>query len=95
MGGIMVEVFKDVSFGIVPFKENWADYMIRNIKGYGMLQAFRGEPKADIRAIKNSILKIAKLVEKFPNIKELDINPIFVLEDGKGVIAVDSRIILE
>jgi len=95
MGGIMVEVFKDVSFGIVPFKENWADYMIRNIKGYDMLQAFRGEPKADIRAIKNSILKIAKLVEKFPNIKELDINPIFVLEDGKGVIAVDSRIILE
>ncbi len=94
LGGIMVEVFKDVSFGIVPFGETWADFMIKNIKGYDMLEAFRDEPRADIEAIKRSILRISKLVETFPQIKELDINPIFALPEGKGVVAVDARIIL-
>ncbi len=95
LGGIMVEVFKDVSFGIVPFGEKWAEYMIQSIRGYNMLEAFRDEPRADIEAIQKSIMRVAKLVEKFPKIKELDINPIFALTEGKGVVAVDARIILE
>ena len=95
LGGIMVEIFKDVSFGAVPIGEKWAEFMIKNIKGYNMLEAFRDEPRADIEAVKKSILRIAKLVEKFPQIKELDINPLFALPEGKGVVAVDARIILK
>ncbi len=94
LGGIMVEVFKDVSLGVVPFGEPWAEHMIRSIKGYNVLQAFRDEPRADIPAIKDAILKVAKLVQKFPQIKELDINPLFALPEGKGVVAVDARVVI-
>lgn len=93
LGGILVEVLKDVSFRIVPVTERDAREMIREIKGYPILQGYRGQKPANIPALEQLIVKVSDFVEKNPQIKELDLNPIFAYPDG--AVAVDARIILE
>ena len=93
LGGILVEVLKDVSFRIVPVAERDAREMIREIKGYPVLQGYRGQKPASIPALEQLILKVSQFVEKNPQIKELDLNPIFAYPDK--AVAVDARIILE
>ncbi|MCX7706110.1 MAG: acetate--CoA ligase family protein [bacterium] len=95
LGGIFVEVLKDVTFGIVPVDKQEALEMIKEVKSYKLLTGFRNLPEADIDAIADTIVKISRLCEDFPEIKELDINPLTVKEKGKGVVMVDARIILE
>ncbi len=95
LGGVFVEVLKDVSFRVAPLSERDAYDMISEIKGYKLLTGFRGMPPADIEALVKAILSVSKLVQDFENIAELDLNPIFVYEKGKGLIVVDARIILE
>jgi acyl-CoA synthetase (NDP forming) len=93
LGGIFVEVFKDVSFRIVPINQRDAQEMIQETKGYPLLQGYRGKEPANIPALVEMILNVSKFVEENPQIKELDLNPIFAY--AKGAIAVDARIILE
>ncbi|MBM4308204.1 MAG: acetyl-CoA synthetase [Deltaproteobacteria bacterium] len=93
LGGIFVEVLKDVSFRIIPLSRKDALEMIEEIKGYPVLQGYRGKEPADISALVEIILKISKVMEQNPEIKELELNPIFAYK--KGAMAVDARIILE
>ena len=93
LGGILVEVLKDVSFRIVPVTERDAREMIKEIKGYPVLQGYRGQKPASIPALEQLIVKVSRFVDENPQIKELDLNPIFAYPDR--AVAVDARIILE
>lgn len=92
LGGIYVEVLKDVSFRIIPFSRKEAYNMLAELKTYKLLKGIRGEKPSDIDAIVDILLRISQLVRDFPNIVELDINPLAVLE--KGVVGLDARLII-
>ncbi len=94
LGGIYVEVLKDVVFRIVPIDEQEAINMVESIKTIKLLKGVRGEKSSDLRAISDSLQRLSQLVVDFPEIKEFDINPLLVLEVGKGARVVDARIIL-
>ena len=94
LGGIYVEVLKDVVFRIVPIDEQEATNMVESIKTIKLLKGVRGEKSSDLRAIADSLQRLSQLVVDFPEIKEFDINPLLVLEEGKGARVVDARIIL-
>ena len=93
LGGIFVEVLKDVSFRVAPITERDANEMVREIKAFKILEGIRGQPPADIDAIVDILLKISKLVMENPKIDEIDLNPVFVYEDGAK--AVDTRILIK
>jgi 4-hydroxybutyryl-CoA synthetase (ADP-forming) len=94
LGGIYVEVLKDVVFRIVPIDEQEAINMVESIKTIKLLKGVRGEKSSDLKAISDSLQRLSQLVVDFPEIKEFDINPLLVLEAGKGARVVDARIIL-
>jgi acyl-CoA synthetase (NDP forming) len=93
LGGILVEILRDVSFRIVPLTRKDAASSIREIKGYPLLEGFRGSEAVDVSSLEDLLLKISDFAEQYPEIKELDLNPIFAYHDGN--LAVDARIILE
>jgi acetyl-CoA synthetase (ADP-forming) len=93
LGGIFVEVLKDVTFRIAPVTADEAREMINEVKAYPLLKGYRGMPPADIDAIVKILLSTSKLVMEHDEIKELDLNPIMVYR--KGAKTVDARIILE
>lgn len=95
LGGIYVEVLKDVSFRIAPFDRKEANAMLREIRSFGLLQGVRGEPPADLEAIADTLLRLSQLVTDFPEIVEMDINPLMVFEKGRGAMAVDMRLVLK
>src|SRR5918911_2357656 len=94
LGGIYVEVLKDVVFRIAPIDEQEAINMVESIKTIKLLKGTRGEKPSDLKAIADSLQRLSQLVVDFPEIKEFDINPLLVLEEGKGARVVDARIIL-
>jgi len=94
LGGIYVEALKDVSFRVAPFGRQEADEMIREIRSYRLLEGVRGEPPADHEAMVDALLRISQLVTDFPEILELDINPLMVFEEGRGAMAIDMRLVL-
>ena len=93
LGGVFVEVLKDVAFRIVPLNRRDASQMIREIKGYPLLEGYRGQEPANITALEDLLLKLSDFVDKNPKIKEMDLNPIFAYKDS--ALAVDARVILE
>jgi acyl-CoA synthetase (NDP forming) len=93
MGGILVELLKDVSFRIVPITRYDAHEMIRELKSFPLLEGYRGSEPASIKALEDMLLKVSELADKTPEIKEMDLNPVFARRDD--AIAVDARIILE
>jgi len=93
LGGILVEVLKDVSFRIVPLTKRDASEMIGEIKGYPILEGYRGQEPANIAVLEELLLKVSEFVDNRPEISELDINPIFAYTDG--ALAIDARVILE
>ncbi|MHA2005672.1 MAG: acetate--CoA ligase family protein [Candidatus Hodarchaeales archaeon] len=93
IGGILVELLEDVSFRIAPVTEYDCREMIREIKGFPILDGYRGKPKADIDAIVDTLMKISDLAVKYEEINELDLNPVFIYENS--LICVDARIILK
>ncbi len=92
LGGIFVEVLKDVSFRLVPITPRDARQMIQEIKGRPLLEGYRGQEPADVDALEKLLLRLSDFIEKHPEIAELDLNPIFAYKDG--AVAVDARIIL-
>ncbi len=92
LGGVFVEVLKDVAFRIVPLEPRDASEMIREIQGFPLLEGFRGQPAANLEAIESMLLQLSEFAEANPEIAELDLNPVFARPDG--AIAVDARILL-
>jgi acetyltransferase len=96
IGGILVEILRDVSLRVLPITRDDAHDMIQEIKGYNVLQGFRGRPKADVDAITDILLKISRLSVDFKgSLVEMDINPLIVLNEGQGAKAVDLRLVLD
>ena len=93
LGGIFVEVLKDVTFRIAPITEDEAREMISEVKAYPLLKGYRNQPPADVKIIVQILLNTSRLVMEHQEIKELDLNPIMVYK--KGAKTVDARIILE
>ncbi|MFO8163548.1 MAG: acetate--CoA ligase family protein [Desulfatiglandales bacterium] len=93
LGGIFVEVLKDVSFRVAPLAAEDIDEMVKEIQGYKILTGIRGEKPKDIEAIKDILSKLSEIVIDNPEIKEIDLNPVIVHE--KGLSVVDSRVILD
>lgn len=94
LGGIHVEVLGDVQFRVTPLTESDADAMIRGVRGFKLLKGYRGHPPADIESIREILLRVSRLVEEVPEIKELDLNPVFALPPGRGCRIVDARILV-
>lgn len=92
LGGILVEVLKDVSFRVVPLTPRDAHQMVREIKGYPLLEGYRGSEPADVASLEKMLLRLSDFVEATPDIAELDLNPVFAYKDG--AVAVDARIVL-
>ena len=93
LGGIFVELFKDVSFRVIPVERRDVQEMIKEIKGYPLLEGYRGKEPANIPALVEIILKLSRWIEENPKIKELELNPLFAYRDK--ALAVDARIVLE
>jgi acetyl coenzyme A synthetase (ADP forming)-like protein len=92
LGGLYVEVFRDVSFRVAPVDEIIADGMIKQIKSYKILNGIRGRARRDITAIKECLMRLSQLAVECSQIEEMDINPLIVLEEGKGCYVADARI---
>lgn len=92
LGGVFVEVLKDVAFRIVPLEPRDAADMVREIQGFPILEGVRGNPAADLDALEAMLLQLSQFAEAHPQVAELDLNPVFARADG--AIAVDARILL-
>jgi acetyltransferase len=94
LGGIYVETLKDVTFRIAPFSKREAELMLKEIRASALLDGVRGKPAVDKTAIVDTLLRIGQLVQDFPEILELDINPLMVFSKNQGAIAIDMRLVL-
>ena len=94
LGGIFVEVMKDVTFHIAPITEEEAIQMLEGTRSFSLLKGARGQSSVDLAAIATALQRISQLVTDFPQIKELDINPFIVGESGSESVAADARITL-
>jgi acyl-CoA synthetase (NDP forming) len=94
LGGIYVEAFRDVTLRLPPISELSAENMIKSIRAYPMLAGTRGEPPSDLFAIADCLERLSALVTDFPEIEELDINPLLVYPEWQGVKVADVRILL-
>ena len=92
LGGVFVEVLKDVAFRIVPLEPKDAREMVREIKGFAVLEGVRGQKPVDQAALENLILQVSEFIEAHPEVEELDLNPVLAYPDG--AIAVDARIVV-
>jgi acetyl coenzyme A synthetase (ADP forming)-like protein len=94
MGGIYVEVLRDVTFRLAPLVTRSAQRMIESTAAFSLLTGVRGEKPSDLAALAEVIERISQLAVEHPEISEIDVNPLLVLEPGKGAVAVDARIVL-
>jgi acyl-CoA synthetase (NDP forming) len=94
LGGIYVEVMKDIAFRAFPLGRGEANRMISGIKTYPLLLGLRGEKRKDIDALADAVLRVGTIIKKFPEISDIEINPLVAYEYGQGVKAVDVRILL-
>jgi acyl-CoA synthetase (NDP forming) len=91
MGGTLVELLRDVSVRITPLTDRDVDEMLEDLRMAPLLRGYRGEPPADVAALRDLLFRINAMVEDLPEVAELDLNPVFVRADGSGVVAVDVR----
>jgi acyl-CoA synthetase (NDP forming) len=92
LGGVFVEVLKDVAFRIVPIEKSDAEDMISEIKGKKLLEGYRGQEPADIGYLQQMLLRLSDFVNATPQVEEIDMNPVFAYKDG--AVVVDARIVL-
>ncbi len=95
LGGIYVEILQDVTFQVAPFSQYEAEEMLTHIRAHALLDGVRGQPPVDKSAIVDTLLRISQLVQEFPEIIELDINPLMVYHQGEGALALDMRLVLK
>ena len=95
LGGVYVEVLKDVTFRIAPVRELGAYRMLREIRARALLDGYRGQPPRDVKAIAECIMRLSQLAVEMEEIAELDINPLLVMESGRGARVLDARILLQ
>jgi acetyltransferase len=95
LGGIYVEILKDVSFRIAPFSRHEAESMLQEIRARALLDGARGEPPVDRQSLVEALLRVGQMVHDFPEIAEMDINPFIVYPAGRGGVAIDARLILD
>ena len=93
LGGVLVEILKDVTFRIVPLSKRDAHEMMHDIQGFPVLAGYRGAAPADLEALQNILLTLSAFVESTPEVKEIDLNPIYAY--AQGALAVDARVVLE
>jgi acyl-CoA synthetase (NDP forming) len=93
LGGILVEILKDVSFRLVPLTRSDASEMVHEIKGFALLQGYRGHDPVNISKVEDCLINLSQFIESNPQIKELDLNPLLAYKDN--ILAVDARIVLE
>ena len=94
MGGIYVEILRDVTFRLAPVRPLGARHMIESVRAFPVLQGARGEPPSDLAALAEAIERVSQLAVDLPEVAELDLNPLLVRPAGQGVVAVDARIVL-
>jgi acetyltransferase len=94
LGGIYTNIFRDVSFKLAPLSVYEAREMVSETKAYTLLKGYRGEPPADISSVINILLRVSQLVTEVPDVVEMDINPLFVYDEGMGSLAIDVKIVL-
>jgi acetate---CoA ligase (ADP-forming) len=92
LGGVHVEILRDVCFRITPLTDRDGREMVRELRGARLLQGYRGHPPADLEAVEDVLLRVSRLVDAVPEISELDLNPIFAFPPGQGCRVVDARI---
>ncbi len=92
LGGIHIEILRDVQFRLAPLTDRDVADMVRGIKGYRLLTGYRGSPAVDVQAIEALLLRVSSLVDAVPAITELDFNPVFALPDRQGCVIADARI---
>jgi acetyltransferase len=92
LGGVYVELLGDVAFRIHPLTDVDASEMIRETKGYRLLEGYRGQPRGDIQTLEETLLRVSGLITAIPELVEMDLNPVKVLPPGEGVCVVDARI---
>jgi len=92
LGGVHVEILGDVRFRVTPLTDQDAHEMVKEIRGFRLLEGYRGHPPADVKAIEEVLLRTSLLVEEIPEIAELDMNPLFAMAPGEGCRIVDARI---
>lgn len=95
LGGIYVEILKDVAFRIAPFSRHEAEEMLGELRTRALLDGVRGKPPADKEALVDALLRIGQLVVDFPEIAELDINPFIVYDQEHGGVAIDMRLVIK
>ncbi|RJR29371.1 MAG: hypothetical protein C4576_35510 [Desulfobacteraceae bacterium] len=95
LGGIFVEVFRDAVWRLAPVRHEEAARMIRSIQGARVLSGYRGERPRDLEALKDLLVRLSQMLVTFPQIREIDINPVIVMAEGEGALAVDARVILK
>jgi acetyl coenzyme A synthetase (ADP forming)-like protein len=92
LGGVYVELLKDVAFRVLPLNDLEASTMVKEVKGYRLLEGYRGMPSGDVQAVEEALLRVSALIEALPELVEMDLNPVKVLEPGEGVQVVDARL---
>ena len=92
LGGVQVELLGDVRFRIAPLTDRDVDELLHEIRGFKLLQGFRGQPAADVEALRDVLLRVSRMADELPEIVELDLNPVIALPAGHGCRIVDARI---
>jgi acetyl coenzyme A synthetase (ADP forming)-like protein len=90
-GGVLVELQRDVATRLTPLTDFDVDEMLRSLKTYPLLEGYRGSPRLDVAALQELLLRVGMMVEDIPQLSELDLNPVMVLPEGEGCVALDAR----
>jgi acyl-CoA synthetase (NDP forming) len=91
-GGVTVELLHDVAFRIHPLTDRDATEMMRETRSFRLLEGYRGLPAADIPAVEETLLRVSAMIDALPELVEMDLNPVKVLDPGRGVRLVDARL---